>query len=356
MQAIVLIGGQGTRLYPLTYATPKVGLPIANRAFLEHMLGWFARNGVSQVVFTVHNLEREIRQSLEKLAPSSLDIVVRSETQPLGSGGALKNCADLVADQFMLLNGDILTDLDLADLYRSHQTKRAVITVAVAPVDDPSHYGIIDMGPDGAVREWQEKPPRSAAKSNLANVGGWVMSKQVLDLIPEGRFVSLEKEIFPAALARGVAFFAYKFDGYWKDIGTVDKYVDANLDLMAGRVRGYAADFDPSIDPRNVSGQVLVGKGCDIHPSAVIEGPTTIGEGVIIGKNATIVGSLIWSGSRIGEGARIVKSVIAGAEIGAGAVLGEECVIAQGSVVGAGLALAPKTALGPRSILPSEAG
>src|SRR6187455_2646928 len=114
MQAIVLIGGQGTRLYPLTYATPKVGLPIANRPFLEHMLGWFARNGVSQVVFTVHNLEREIRQSLEKLGKTQLDIIVRSESQPLGSGGALKNCADLVAEQFMLLNGDILTDMDLA--------------------------------------------------------------------------------------------------------------------------------------------------------------------------------------------------------------------------------------------------
>jgi mannose-1-phosphate guanylyltransferase len=354
MQAIVLIGGQGTRLYPLTYATPKVGLPIANRPFLEHMLGWFARNGVSQVVFTVHNLEREIRQSLEKLGKTKLDIIVRSESQPLGSGGALKNCADLVAEQFMLLNGDILTDMDLADLYRSHQAKRAVISVAVAPVDEPSHYGIIDAAADGAVREWQEKPAPSAAKSNLANVGAWVMSKQIVDLIPEGRFVSLEKEIFPAALARGVAFFAYKFDGYWKDIGTVDKYVDANLDLMSGKVRGFAASFDSSIDARNVSGQVLVGKGCDIHPTAVIEGPTAIGDNVVIGKNASIRASLIWTGSRIGDGASIVKSVVAGAEIGAGATLAEDCVIAQGTIVGEGLALAAKTVLGPRSILPAS--
>jgi mannose-1-phosphate guanylyltransferase len=355
MQVIVLIGGQGTRLYPLTYATPKVGLPIANRPFLEHMLGWFERNGVSQVVFTVHNLEREIRQALEKLGPSSLDIVVRSETRPLGSGGALKNCADLAADQFLLLNGDILTDLDLSDVFRQHRTKDALITVAVAPVDEPWHYGIIDAAADGSVREWQEKPDRTSAKSNLANVGAWAMSKRVLDLIPEGRFVSLEKEIFPAALDRGVAFFAYRFDGYWKDIGTVDKYVDANLDLMAGKVRGYTAPVEQSTEAR-VSGKVIVGKGCDVHPSAVIEGPTTIGDGVAVGKDARVRASIVWSGSRIGDGASIVKSVIAGAEIGARAVVAEDCVIAQGSVVGAGQILAPKTLLGPRSSLPPKAG
>jgi mannose-1-phosphate guanylyltransferase len=355
MQVIVLIGGQGTRLYPLTYATPKVGLPIANRPFLEHMLGWFARNRVSQVVFTVHNLEREIRQALQKLAPSSLEIVVRSETQPLGSGGALKNCADLAAEEFILLNGDILTDLDLSDLFLQHQKKSALITVAVAPVDEPSHYGIIDAAADGSVREWQEKPDRASAKSNLANVGAWAMSKRVLDMIPEGRFVSLEKEIFPAALGRGVAFFAYRFDGYWKDIGTVDKYVDANLDLMAGKVRGFGPPVEESIAAR-VSGSVIAGKGCDIHPSAVIEGPTAIGDGVTVGKDAKVRGSIIWSGSRIGDGANIAKSVIAGAEIGARAVLGDDCVVAQGSIVGAGQSLAPKTVLGPRSSLPPKVG
>lgn len=344
MQAIVLIGGQGTRLYPLTFATPKVGLPIANRPFLEHMLGWFARNGVTQVVFTVHNLEREIRQALEKLALPSLDVVVRSETQPLGSGGALKNCADLVAEQFLLLNGDILTDLSLSELFRQHQRTRALVTVAVAPVDEPWHYGIIDAAPDSAVREWQEKPDRQSAKSNLANVGAWAMSRQVVDLIPEGRFVSLEKEIFPAALASGVAFYAYRFDGYWKDIGTVDKYVEANRDLMAGKVRGFSA-----------GGSVILGKGCDIHPTAAIEGPSVIGDGVVIGKDAKVRASIVWSGSRIGDGATVVQSVIAGAEIGARASLAEDCVIAQGSIVGAGQTLEPKTVLGPRSILPPRA-
>jgi NDP-sugar pyrophosphorylase family protein len=352
MQVIVLIGGQGTRLYPLTYAVPKVGLPIANRPFLDHMLAWFARNGVSQVVFTVHNLEREIRQAIEKLNPKGIELVVRSESEPLGSGGALKNCADLLAEQFLLLNGDILTDLNLKDLYLQHQTRRALITVAVAPVDEPSHYGIIDASDDGAVREWQEKPARSHAKSNLANVGAWAMSKAVVELIPELRFVSLEKEIFPSAIIRGLPFFAYRFDGYWKDIGTVEKYIEANVDLMAGRVRGFAASLEQKLDGPKVTGSVLLGKGCDIDRSAVIEGPSVIGDSVVIGKDATIRASVIWNGSRIGERTSIVNSVVAGAEIGADCVLSDNCVIAQSTVVGTGQILAPKTVLGPRSSLP----
>src|SRR5262245_18659793 len=239
MKAVILIGGLGTRLRPLTYTTPKSLLPIANLAFFERLVEWFGRHGVTELVLALSNLAAPILDFVDSLGDGhGLRIVSRVETSPLGSGGALKNCADLLDGTFILFNGDILTDLDLTELVAFHRASGALVTATVNEVDDPSHYGILHLDAASRVLTWQEKPRREEALSRWGNVGAWVMEPAVLDHIPVAQVVSIERDTFPLVLARGLPFYGFQFAGYWKDIGTVDKYVQANRDLLTGAIAG----------------------------------------------------------------------------------------------------------------------
>jgi mannose-1-phosphate guanylyltransferase len=362
MQAVVLLGGLGTRLYPLTYTTPKVLLPIADGPFLSHLLDWLFRSGVTETIFAVSNLSEEIANAVRD-TKRNMSIRIVRESTPLGSAGAIKNCAHLLKDNFLLLNGDILMDVNLADLFHAHISRNAAVTVTVSEVEDPSPFGIIVVTEDNRVLDWQEKPARHLARSNLANVGAWAIASHVLDSIAAHTFVSLEKETFPLLIRSGAKFCAYHLRGYWKDIGTPEKYFHANIDYLEGRIGDLAAgrrQISPGIyvkgnvtieEDVKLTGPVVIGSGTQIGRGSTIIGPTAIGPDVTIGPRSTIRTSVIWSGSQIGSNVSLEGSIIAGVTLGDNCTVAKS-VIAQGSSIAAGTQLRPGTILGPRSVIP----
>lgn len=365
MQVVVLIGGLGTRLYPLTYTTPKCLLPVGSRRFLSIMLDWMNTNGVSDVVFAVSHFAQPIARFIESdLADCGIPIELRHETDPLGSAGALVNCSDLLQDDFILINGDVLMDIDLLELIDVHRRNSAVVTTTVSEVDDPTHYGILDVQEDGRTLDWQEKPSLDEAKSNWGNVGAWAMTKRVLDFIPAGRFTSLEKETFPQILAEGLPFYAYKFNGYWKDIGTVDKYMQANRDLLNGVISGLqpeGTEIQPGVwaespecvpDDIQVSAPAVIGRDCRIGSGVRLKGPVILGPDTQVGDGVEINSSIVWHGAYIGAGSRLSGSVLAGATLGQQCVLNSGCVVASNVSVSDRTVLAANTSLGPGSRLP----
>lgn len=364
MKAIILMGGFGTRLRPITYGTPKSLLPIANLTFLRRSLLWFAGHGVRDFVFALSNHAAPIIGSVKALQSSiGFEVEFRIESEPLGSGGALRNAADLIDDTAILYNGDILTDLDLGDLVAFHKRSGAQITATFNEVDDPTHYGVPELDARQRVLGWQEKPARGEAKSRYGNVGVWVVEPAVIDHIPRNRMVSLETEIFPRLIRGGVPFFGYILEGYWKDIGTIAKYVDANRDVLSGKVRGQA------VEGRLANETVWVGEGVHLPESCEIVGPVVIGPGTTIGEGVRIAGptvigancviedsvaiseSILWEDARIGARTRIESAVIGSAAIGAGSTIHRGCVIASDSRIDDGAYLAPGSLLGPGSSL-----
>ncbi len=361
MQAVILIGGFGTRLYPFTYTTPKSLLPIANRPFLELECQWLRANGVTEVVFAVSHFAQAIVEYMQSgNVADGFEVKVRLEEQPLGSGGALKNCADILQDDFLLLNGDILMDMDLGKLLASHRGAGAMVTATVSRIEDTRRWGILDIQDDDRVLGWQEKPDPAEAKSLWGNVGAWAISRSILDCIPEGRFVSLEKETFPALFEKGEPFFGHRFSGYWKDIGTLDNYVQANRDLQAGAIRGlqpagretskgiWIDDSAQVADDAVLTPPVVLGADCRIGRGARILGPTVMGGGVQVGAEARIESSILWPNAKAGDRVAMRDCVIGEAEIGSDCALAG-CSIASNTVVAEGMRLSVGTVFGPGS-------
>jgi NDP-sugar pyrophosphorylase family protein len=269
----------------------------------------------------------------------------------------LRNCADLITDTAILYNGDILTDLDIGDLVSFHKRTGARITATFNEVDDPTHYGVPELDAQHRVLGWQEKPSRETAKSRYGNVGVWVVEPDIFSHIPDARAVSLETEVFPLLLRDGVPFFGYCFDGYWKDIGTIAKYVDANRDVLTGKVRDQDLDekrageelwvgHDVRLpESCEISGSVVIGAGTTIGEAVRILGPTVIGANCVIGEGVEMACSVIWSGARIAARTRVDSAVIGAADIGA------DCVIRAGSVVSSDSRLAANSYLPPDSLL-----
>lgn len=236
MKALILAGGFGTRLRPLTYTRPKHLLPIANVPHIEHVFDLLQRHGVDDVVLLTSYLAEAFETSIEHATQRGLSVAVAREEEPLGTAGALKNAQELVGDgTFLAFNGDVLTDVDLDAIVAWHGERGAEATIVLTPVDDPSAYGVVPTEPDGRVLGFIEKPPPGEAPTNLINAGVYVCEPRLLDRIPDGRAFSAEHELFPAVVENGTMY-ARGADAYWMDIGTPEKYLQANLDALAGRL------------------------------------------------------------------------------------------------------------------------
>jgi mannose-1-phosphate guanylyltransferase len=274
--AVVLVGGEGTRLRPLTYTTPKPMLPIANRPFLEHQIAHLRGHGVDRVVLACGYRPDAIRAHFG----AELEYVV--EPEPLGTGGAIAHAARSLSETFVVVNGDVLTDLDLSALVRFHRAREARMTLALHRVDDPSRYGVVVTAADGAVTAFVEKPAPGTAPAATINAGTYVVEPGVLDLIPAGRAVSVEYEVFP--LLVGAGLYAQSGDGYWRDIGTPESYLAANLERMpaAGLVHP-SARVDPAAD---VTGSVI-GPGCRVEAGARVSGSVLL-EGAVVTAGRTV--------------------------------------------------------------------
>jgi mannose-1-phosphate guanylyltransferase len=257
MQAIVLVGGEGTRLRPLTSDVPKPAVTLVDRPFLAYAIEWLAAHGVSEVVLACGFLPDVLREALGEEERAGVSITYVAEPEPLGTAGAIRFAAEALGhrldDRFLALNGDVLTDLDLSALVRAHGERDARATIALYPVEDSSAYGLVHCDEQGRVREFLEKT--GEAVPGEINAGAYVLDRSVLDLVPAGRAVSIEREVFPRLVGDGLS--ALPLDGYWMDIGTPERYLQASWDILEGRVETRVEATSPGL---------LVAAGATIAP------------------------------------------------------------------------------------------
>ncbi|HEV8681915.1 MAG TPA: NDP-sugar synthase [Actinomycetota bacterium] len=305
MKAVVLVGGEGTRLRPLTETVPKPLIPFMNRPFLHQVLDHLARYEVEEAVLSSPYLEREFHSFLdERRGPPRITWI--TETEPLGTCGAVVGARSLLDGTFLVLNGDVLTDLDLSALVAFHRERKAVATIALTRVDDARPYGLVDRDEQGRVRAFREKPPDLVP--GTINAGTYVLEPRVLEGVPEGVAVSIERETFPGLIARGEAVYSFVWEGYWRDLGTPEAYLQAHLDALRGLVGEVP------------SGGPIVGKWATVHPDALVGPLVVLGPGASVGAGARVDRSVLHRGARVGEGAVVEDSILGPeSEVGPGA-------------------------------------
>jgi mannose-1-phosphate guanylyltransferase len=337
-RALVLAGGEGTRLRPLTRTTPKPVMPLAGRPFLSFMLDWLRRHGSEEVILSCGFLSDGVRRVLGDIYEGMrLRYVVESE--PLGTAGPVRLAYDegLARERLLVLNGDVLTDMDLEAELRQHEQTGAQATLALVAVDDTSSYGVVPTDADGRVEAFLEKSDGPAA-TNRINAGAYVLEPEVIERIPRGRAVSFEREVFPSLVGDGL----YGFDaaGYWIDIGTPERYLEATWDLLAGRVRSTLPPRDETgslvyenclLSGAHVGPQSVLGRHCSVGTDARVE-RSVLHERVHVGADAAIVEAVLAERVRVGERARVGPDVM----VGAGAVIEPDAVLPAGSRVDPG--------------------
>ncbi|HET9732583.1 MAG TPA: NDP-sugar synthase [Acidimicrobiales bacterium] len=349
MKAVVLVGGEGTRLRPITFAIPKQMLPVAGTTMLERVLGHLAGHGVDEAVLSLGYRPDAFLEAFPGGRAAGVKLTYAVEPEPLDTAGAIRFAARHadVRDTFIVVNGDVLTDLDITALVHRHRVVGAQGTIALAPVEDPSLFGVVPTDGDGRVTAFIEKPPAGEAPTNLINAGTYVLEPDVLDAIPADRRVSVEREIFPAMVAGG-SLYAMASDGYWIDAGTPTQFLRANADLVArgtcpvpGAVERYPGVWtvgDTTVDGA-VRAPVLVQAETRVCAGASVSA-SVLGEDVTVEPGASVDNSVLLAGARVAAGATVSGSIVGrGARIGAGAVVGPTSVIGCDAVVDPGARL-----------------
>ncbi len=326
VDAVVLVGGKGTRLRPLTLSAPKPLLPTAGVPFLTHLLSRIAEAGIEHVILGTSYKAETFESEFGDGAALGLRISYVTEEQPLGTGGGIANVvSELRNDTVMVFNGDVLSGADLGAMLTSHQETAAQVTLHLVRVSDPRAFGCVPTDADGRVLAFLEKtedPP-----TDQINAGTYIFDRAILDRIPRGREVSVEREVFPALLADGVRVCGYVDATYWRDMGTPEDFVRGSADL----VRGIAPS--PALGGRR--GESLVHEGASVAPGALLVGGTVVGRGAEIGPGVRLDGAVVFDGARIEAGSVVERSIIgAGVRIGPRALI-RDGVIADGADIGA---------------------
>jgi mannose-1-phosphate guanylyltransferase len=344
VKAVVLVGGEGTRLRPLTYATPKPLLPIVNQAFLERQLTWLSRHGVDEAVLSLGYLPDAFEAYFPDGRFGDLKLRYAVEDHPLGTAGAIRFAARGIEERMVVCNGDVLTTLDLDALVAFHDERGAEATIHLTRVADPSAFGVVPTRDDGEVVAFVEKPPKGVAPTNWINAGTYVLEPSVLARIPERLTVSIERETFPRMLEEPSRLYAMANAAYWIDIGTPEKYLQAHADVLGG-----ALGAPPAPGARELAPGVWVQGEPTIDPDARIEGPALIGDAATVAAGARVAGSVVGRGGVIGAGARLLRSVVH-----TGATLANDAE-AIDSVVGAGARLGPGAIVSNHTIMGAAA-
>jgi mannose-1-phosphate guanylyltransferase len=355
MQAVILVGGEGTRLRPLTSTVPKPVVPLVDRPFITFMLEWLRSHGVDDVVMSCGFLATSVRNVLGD--GSSLGIRLRfvEEPDPLGTAGALKFAEPLLDERFLMLNGDVLTDIDLSAQIAQHDATGARATLALVPVADPSAYGLVHLNDDNSVHDFVEKPSSDTIDTNLISAGAYMLERDVLQLVAPGRKVSIEREVWPLLVGEGL--YGFPSRSYWLDIGSPERYLKGTFDIIEGNVRTPVADrlgddWLAVDDGAQVRGRVI--------PPAVLERGVSVGEGahvgslvvlaedVQVGAGCTVERSVILQGSEIADGCALSDCIVAAgcrvgprSRISGGAVLGEGVTVGAENVISCGARIFP---------------
>jgi mannose-1-phosphate guanylyltransferase/phosphomannomutase len=351
MKAVIMAGGEGTRLRPLTSNQPKPMLPLANRPMMEHVVALLRQHGFEDVVVTVAFMANAIRNYFGDGSEFGVSMAYATEPTPLGTAGSILNAREQLTERFMVISGDVLTDMDLSAIVRTHEQKGALGTIALKSVDDPLEFGIVITDSEGAIERFLEKPTWGQVFSDTINTGIYVLEPEIFDFIAPGRPVDFSADVFPDVLAAGKPLYGHVAEGYWEDVGTLDAYLGAHQDVMDGKVNVDVAGFP-------LRPGVWLGKGAEVDPTARIDGPAIIGgnahigagahlrsycvlgPNTQIGDNVTITRSVVHENSFLGSGVSIDGTVLGrscdlrqGVHCEEGVVLGEECFVGAGAVI-----------------------
>ena len=366
MQAVILVGGQGTRLRPITFDVPKALVPLRNRPFMGYMLDFLKGGGLDGAVLSLGYLPTPIQEYLAGFDLDGFSVDYAVEDRALGTAGGIKNAARYIKNggPVVAVNGDVLSGLDLRQLIERHESNDAMATVTLTSVEDPTAYGLVEVDHDMMVHRFIEKPAADEVTTNLVNAGIYVLEPEVLAMIPPGREVSVEREIFPDLQARG-RLRAYISSSYWRDIGTPRSYLAASHDVLSGAVGAALAGFEYcEVDHTVHKGKnvkllppVSVAAGCEIETYATIGGRSALGPGCRIGEGAVVEGSILLEGAVVEAGAVVRGSIIGkGARVGPDvivrglSVLGAGCVVGEGNILDQGIRINPGVVLPPRSL------
>ncbi|MBI2329640.1 MAG: NDP-sugar synthase [Chloroflexi bacterium] len=364
MRAVILVGGKATRLLPLTVNIPKAIIPVLNTPFLEHVIRHLSRHRIKDIILAQGHLAQPIQGYLGDGRQFGVKLSYVVEDTPRGTAGAVKNAASYLDDTFLVLNGDVFTDLDITAMIDFHRERKAKATIALAVVDDPTAYGLIKTDAEGRVSRFLEKPGREEVlqrRTNMINAGTYILEPDVLALIPPQQEVSIERETFQQLLARGEAMYAYSSPAYWLDMGTPEKYLQLHRDLLSGKCRHYGlnpgkgvllgehTDIHPTTQ---IKGPVIIGNNCSIGRRVQLIGPVVIGDGSTILEDSVIEDSVIWRNARLGPRVTLKNSIVADncclneSSSCLGSVLGDNVAVLSGCKLEPGSKIWPGEAVG----------
>jgi mannose-1-phosphate guanylyltransferase len=339
MQAVILVGGEGTRLRPLTSTVPKPVVPLVDRPFISYMLEWLRQHGIDDVIMSCGFLATSVRNVLGDGSGVGVRLRFVEEPDPRGTAGALKFAESMLDERFLMLNGDVLTDIDLTAQIAQHERTGAKATLALVPVADPTAYGLVHLAADNSVNDFVEKPSSDQIDTNLISAGAYVLERDVLELVPPDRNVSIEREVWPLLIGNGLYGFAS--ESYWLDIGTPARYLQGTFDIIEGNVQsavqerlgsGYLAVADSDAIEGRVIPPAVIERDVKIAPGAHVGSLVVLGQGVSIGAGSTVERAVVWGGTHIGEGCTLRDCIVA-----AGCRVGDNTQILGGAVLGEGV-------------------
>jgi NDP-sugar pyrophosphorylase family protein len=340
MQALILAGGKGTRLRPLTVYTPKPIVPVLNRAFLLYQIEILRRAEIVDITLSLNYQPDKIEHLLGDGSDYGVNLRYLTEPQPLGTGGAYKFAEDAIRETTVVFNGDVLTDLEIFKVIEFHRQKKAEATIVLTAVENPSAYGLVETEGDGRVQRFLEKPkPEQLADltTNNINAGIYVLEPSVLDLIPTGENTSFEYNVFPDLLDGKREFFAFVMkNNYWRDIGTPESYLAAHHDFLSGQIQNFELEKSGNAEISHtaiVDKTSIIGADCIIKPNARVIN-SVLGVGVHVDEKAFIENSVVWSHTRVANSAHIQNAIV-----------GRSCHIGRNVSVSGGSVLGDKTSL-----------
>ncbi|MBW3668650.1 MAG: mannose-1-phosphate guanyltransferase [Actinobacteria bacterium] len=367
-----MAGGEGTRLRPLTSNLPKPMMTLANRPMMEHIVNLLREHGFTDIVVTVAFLPQAIRTYFGDGSEFGVRMVYATEETPLGTAGSVANAKAELDERFLVISGDVLTDIDLSAIVRFHEERGALATIGLKSMENPLDFGIVITREDGAIERFLEKPTWGQVFSDTINTGIYVLEPEVFDFIPDGRAVDFSNEVFPALLESGKPLYGYVADGYWEDVGTLDAYLKAHHDVLDGKVEvevpgfrmgegiwlGEGAEVDPAA---KIDGPVVIGDNCRVEAGAHLREYTVLGRNVRVGRDAFLQRAVVHDNGYLGAGVRLRGCIVgrssdlrAGARCEEGVVLGDECFVGEHAVINPGVKVYPFKTVEPGAIINSS--
>jgi len=356
MKAIIIAGGLGTRLRPLTYNLPKPIVPLVNKPFVFHQIELLKKFGITEVILNLHYLSDNIRNMFDDESKLGIKMYFSLEENPLGTAGAVKNAEEFFdKDPMLVFNGDILTDINLAKMIAFHEQKKAKVTLALTRVEDPTIYGLVITDEDDRVLEFREKPTWEQVVANTINAGIYIVDPSIFKNVPKGKEFSFERQLYPMLLEKKEKIYGYKTDAYWMDIGDPVKYLKAHHDILSGYVMANIPGNKISANvwveenvnishSAKVRGPALLGSHSQIAEDAVLEEFVVIGDGVTIGRGSRLKNCVIHEKTTIGENTRLEGCIIGAScsiedfsQVGRGVVLAERSILKKGTRIGGSL-------------------